>query len=121
MSQDAVWSELYASTLNNTPVEGTILRPLSGAARINVELVDGKPPFLYARAYVPQIVGEPIGWFLADMECEHPYGWKIILLPKAREECIRRLGLNGPLAVKAIRILRESKSGNSLLGEVAEW
>ena len=91
-------------------------------ARLDVELVDGKPPFVYGRVYIPHIVGAPLGWFLQPFDSDSAYGWKCILLPKAREEALRRLGITERrIPVKALKIVRYSRTGSSVLCEVAEY
>ncbi len=117
------WSDQYQTHLDNPPEAGTVLQTLSSEpARLDIEIQDGKPPFLYGRAFVPCIVGEPVGWYLQPMGTKQAHGWKCILLPKAREECLRRCGLkDSTIPVKSLRIVRKSKSGSSLLCEVAEY
>lgn len=118
------WNSKYNEHLNNPPQPGTVLRACGDAvmARIDVDIEQGKPPFLYGRAYVPCVVGEPLGWYLQSKENTSAYGWKCILLPKAREEAIRRLGLEQPvMEVYALKVVRKSQSGNSLLCEIAEF
>lgn len=117
------WARQYEEYTKNPPADGTILRAYGDdLARIDVEMVSGKAPFLYGRAYVPSIVGMPLGWYLQSVDAEKAFGWKCILLPKAREECIRRLGATkGVVSVKALRVIRKSQSGSSLLCEVAEF
>lgn len=117
------WSDQYQAHLDNPPEAGTVLQTLSNEpARLDIEIQDGKPPFLYGRAFVPCIVGEPVGWYLQPMGTKQAHGWKCILLPKAREECLRRCGLkDATIPVKSLRIIRKSKSGSSLLCEVAEY
>ena len=117
------WSDQYQAHLDNPPEAGTVLQTLTNEpARLDIEIQDGKPPFLYGRAFVPCIVGEPVGWYLQPMGTKQAHGWKCILLPKAREECLRRCGLKeSTIPVKSLRIIRKSKSGSSLLCEVAEY
>lgn len=117
------WSDQYQAHLDNPPEAGTVLQTLtSEPARLDIEIQEGKPPFLYGRAFVPCIVGEPVGWYLQPMGTKQAHGWKCILLPKAREECLRRCGLkDSTIPVKSLRIVRKSKSGSSLLCEVAEY
>lgn len=118
------WSTRYNEYLNNPPVPGTILRAYGEGqmARIDVDIEQNKPPFLYGRAYVPCIVGSPLGWYLQDRDNTSAYGWKCILLPKAREEAIRRLGLDQPvMVVYSLKVVRSSQSGQSLLCEIAEF
>ena len=117
------WSEEYQKILNSPPSEGDILRCLGGVeARLDVEIVGGRPPFVYGRAYIPCIVGEPVGWFLQPFDSETAHGWKCILLPKAREDCLRKRGLvDTKIKVQALKVVRASESGQSLLCEVAEY
>lgn len=119
----AEWSDQYQGYLDNPPEDGTILTTLTQEpARLDIEIQQGKPPFLYGRAFVPCVVGEPVGWYLQPMDTKQAHGWKCILLPKAREECLRRCGLKeSTIPVKSLRIIRKSKSGSSLLCEVAEY
>jgi len=119
----AEWSDQYQAHLDNPPADGTILKTLTQEpARLDIEIQQGKPPFLYGRAFVPCVVGEPVGWYLQPMDTKQAHGWKCILLPKAREECLRRCGLKETtIPVKSLRIIRKSKSGSSLLCEVAEY
>lgn len=117
------WSEEYQRYLDNPPKAGDILSAYGDEpARLDVELTEGKPPFIYGRAYVPCVVGTPLGWFLQPATSDQAHGWKCILLPKAREECIRKLGVSEKiLKVKSLRVVRVSQSGNSLLCEVAAY
>lgn len=118
------WGESYNEYLNNPPQPGTILRAFgdSELARIEIDIEPDKPPFLYGRAYVPCVVGQPLGWFLQSKENKTAYGWKCILMPKAREEAIRRRGLNeSMMTVYSLKVVRESQSGQSLLCEIAEF
>lgn len=117
------WAVEYQKHTDNPPPAGTILKCYGNEdARLDLELVAGKPPFLYGRVYVPQIVGTELGWFLQPFDSDAAYGWKCILLPKAREEAIRRLGITEKrLRVKALKIVRYSRTGNSILCEVSEW
>lgn len=117
------WSDQYQANLDNPPEDGSILRTLDGTpARLDIEVSEGKPPFVYGRVYVPCIVGEPVGWFLQSVESKAAHGWKCILLPKAREDCLKRCGVkNSIIPVKSLRVVRKSKSGSSLLCEVHEY
>ncbi len=118
------WNGQYSEYLNNPPQPGTILRAYGDdeMARIDIDIEKDKPPFLYGRAYVPCIVGQPLGWFLQSTDNNSAYGWKCILLPKAREEAIRRRGLSETMmTVYSLKVVRQSQSGNSLLCEIAEF
>lgn len=116
------WSDAYQRLIDNPPIAGQILAAVGEEARLDVELTQGKPPFIYGRAYVPSIVGSELGWFLQPLSCSNAHGLKCILLPKAREELLRKKGITKPvLGVKSLRVIRWSESRNSILCEVAEF
>jgi len=119
----AEWRDEYEKYTENPPKPGDVLRAYGAAlARLDVELVEGKPPFVYGRVHVPCVVGHELGWFLQSVDSNQAHGWKCILLPKAREDCLRKCGLKSDvIAVKALRVVRLSQTGNSLLCEVAEY
>lgn len=112
------WIEDYQETLKKLPEPGEILTAIDGPARLIFEITEGKPPFLYGRAFVPEIVGSELGWFLQG---EQDHGWKCIILPKSREDCIKRLGAESPILVKSLKVIRTSQTGKSLLCEVHEY
>lgn len=117
------WSDQYQAHLDNPPTQGTILKAFGDEpARLDIEIKSGKPPFVYSRVFVPCVVGEPIGWYLQPMTTTETYGWKCILLPKAREDCLKRFGVKQSIvAIKSLKVVRVSKSGSSLLCEVNEY
>ena len=117
------WSEQYNQVIDNPPKEGDVLSTLNGEpAKLNIELVEGSPPFIYGRAYVPEIVGSEIAWCLQSETIESYHGWKCILMPRARGELIRKCGLTGDtVIVKSLRVVRPSQSGKSLLCEIGEY
>ena len=123
MSEVQEWSERYNAVINNPPKEGDILSSASGEpAKLIVELNEGMPPFIYGRAYVPEIVGVDVQWYLQEGDMDSYHGWKCILMPRARAELIRKIGLTGDtVEVKSLRVVRPSQSGKSLLCEVAEY
>lgn len=123
MTKVEKWASEYEDYAKNPPKEGTILRCYGGEdARLILDLVEGKAPFVYARVFVPHIVGTQLGWFLQSWDSNSDYGFKCILLPKSREECLRKLGMTKKkLRIKAIKIIRYSQSGSSILCEVAEY
>ena len=123
MSDLQNWSDQYNEVVNNPPKEGDVLTTLSDElAKLNVELVEGSPPFIYGRAYVPEIIGSEIKWCLQSENVESYHGWKCILMPRARGELIRKCGLKGDIVmVKSLRVVRLSQSGKSLLCEVEEY
>lgn len=118
------WVNDYNDCLSNVPKPGDILKAIGDEkAIITVELKENAPPFMYGKVYVPEIMGSPIGWYLQSEENRNFHGWKCILLPQARTELIRKLGLptTGIVHVTALRVVRLSKTGSSLLCEVAEY
>lgn len=117
------WGDEYQSFLDNPPKPGDILKAFNDEpVRLEIEAKDGTEPFVYGRAYVPSVVGSELGWYLRSDSQETSYGWKCVLLPKAREDAIKRLGMREKtLYVKSLKIVRPSKSGKSLLCEVCEF
>lgn len=117
------WSAEYDRLIQNPPGEGDILESADDSKVVLViELKDNSPPFVYGRAYVPEIVGAKLGWFLQSAESQGFHGWKCILMPRARTELIQRCGLQAEVVeVKSLKVVRLSKSGKSLLCEVHEY
>ncbi len=118
------WSVEFDHHMSTPPEPGDILRAVGNDvnARLTVELKDGKLPFIYGRAYVPEIVGHVLGWFLQDTETPNFYGWKCILLPRARTDIVRKLGIqNDLMAVKSLVVVRYSRSKKAILCEVHEY
>ena len=117
------WSKKYNEVIKNRPVDGSILVTTDGSlAKLTVEIVDGSAPFIYGRLYVPEIVGIELGWFLQGAEVETYHGWKCILMPRARADLIKKIGLSGDtVLVKSLRLVRESQSGKSFLCEVEDY
>jgi hypothetical protein len=109
--------------MTNLPPEGTILQCMDEeSARVDIELMDGQPPFLYGRAFIPMLFGQKTGWYLQPFATEQDCkGIKCILASNARDDIIKKQGIVArPLRVKSLRVLRISKSKNSLICEVAE-
>jgi hypothetical protein len=125
MSEDQkAWAQKFGETIKQTPAEGTILKPLESDANaiLVVELHEGSPPFVYGRAYVPEIVGQELGWFLHSSKSTGFHGWKCILMPRARSELFQRHGLADEIIeVKSLLVVRQSNSKKSLLCEVHEY
>ncbi len=118
------WSKEYDTHVKNPPKEGDILTTPSSDTMVAlvVELKEDNPPFIYGRAFVPEIVGASLGWFLQHDVDENFHGWMCIILPRARTELIRKFGLQNPtIYVKSLRMVRESQSGKALLCEIHEY
>ncbi len=116
------WIEEYEAVQKCPPKEGDILKPAEGKAVLVVELAEGSPPFIYGRVYVPETVGCVVGWFLQSSESQGFHGWKCILMPRARTELIRKFGVGAEvIEVAALKVVRLSQSGKSLLCEVHEY
>lgn len=118
------WVKDYNECLENVPKPGDILKAFGdGKAVIAVELREGAPPFMYGKVFVPEVLGAALGWYLQSEDNRNFHGWKCILLPQARTELIRKLGLSttGVVTVTSLRVVRVSKTGSSLLCEVAEY
>ncbi len=118
------WSKEYDSHVKNPPKEGDILTTPSSDTMVAlvVELKEDNPPFIYGRAFVPEIVGASLGWFLQHDVEENFHGWMCIILPRARTELIRKFGLQNPtIYVKSLKMVRASQSGRALLCEIHEY
>lgn len=116
----------YKDTIQNPPKDGEILRSIDGTPVALTVLTDeGKPPFIYGRAFVSEILDENLGWYLRSVHDEKSMGWKCILMTRARRDVIAKCGdtelAAGQLLVNALRVVRPSESGRSLLCEIAEY
>jgi len=118
----AEWSQKYREVTESKPEIGTILKSVDGDAVLNVELNDGQPPFIYGKASVPELTDIEPAWYLHDDNHRSHFGWKCILMPRARAELIKRQGLDGDtVKVKSLRVIKYSQSGQSILCEVNEY
>ncbi len=117
------WSKKYNAITENPPADGSILVTVDGSlAKLTVEIVDGSAPFIYGRIYVPEIVGAKLGWYLQNVDMDTYHGWKCILMPRARADLIKKVGLDGDtVLVKSLRLVRKSQSGKSFLCEVKDY
>ena len=114
------WSEQYDDLIQNPPKAGDILTSIDRSkVLLVIDTVEGSAPFVHGCAFVPEIVGSKLGWFLQSVDSTGFHGFKCILMPRARTELIRRLGLkNDIVEVTALRVVKPSQSGKSLLCEV---
>lgn len=121
----AEWLAKYNEALDTAPEAGAILASADGEpVKLVVELKEGQPPFIYGRAHVPEIVQEDVKWVLKDADAGGFYGWKTILLPRARADLLKLKKdeiVEGTVTVKSLRVIRQSQSGKSLLCEVCTY
>lgn len=115
------WSEEYQVALSTPPAVGSIIKPINGDAVLTVEIQDNKPPFIYGRAFVPEIPGQEPKWYLQNEEYRANQGYKCILMARARTELIKKCGLKTEIKVKSLRVIKPSQSGKSLLCEVENY
>lgn len=120
-----VWRQEYDEVSKTLPDTDDILRAKESGSKLtlNIDCQPGKPPFIFARAYVSMIVGEQPAWYIYnDTEGQVYHGLKVIMSLKSREAVIRKFGVVPKVVqVSAIKILRRGEGGNCLIGEVAEW
>ena len=108
----------FEDAMNNPPTADSILNAFDDKpVRLNIQTEDGKAPFIYGRAYVYELLGEDIGWYVRDAEDDRQIGWKCVLMPQARRDFIAK----GCPAVKSLKVVRPSESGKALLCEVNEY
>lgn len=114
------WQEDFDRVSKQPPADSSILKTVDGTAvKVVIELLEGKEPFMYALIYVPTLVGSDVGWFARSVNDKSMFGWKAILLPKARHEIIRVHGMSKTIApVDGLRVVRRSQEGKSLLVEL---
>ena len=116
------WSDKYRNVLANIPKEDDILTSLTGEAILFVEVGEGKPPFIYGRAFVPELPELEPEWRLQDSDHLTHLGLKCILMPKARAEVLRRCPIvEDKVKIKSLKVIRASQTNKSLLCEVAEF
>ena len=129
-SDQSKWAANFKETLENPPEIGAILTAYADApAKLTVELKQGASPFIFARAYVPDLLGVPLGWHIRSADDKSYHGWRSVLLPRARAEVIQKIGLGelnadgteGALVIKSLKVVRYSNSGASILCEVHEY
>lgn len=122
MSNTEAWVEGYKLLTSNPPKAGDLLRAKSGPIKLEMKLESGSAPFIFTRAYVPPEVGGKLEWLAqGSQDGFQVFGWKLIMAPRAVSLIIRRLGIHDFVEVEAVNVIRISRSGTSLIGEVAEW
>ncbi len=117
------WQDEYDVALKAPPTEGMILtaNDPTKMVKLHVGLTEGNPPFLYCLIYLPCIVGRTVKWVCRDMEDQALFGWKGILMPKARELVIRKHGVSKPaIPVKSVRVVKVGEKADCVLVEVCE-
>jgi hypothetical protein len=119
----STWEQQYDDAINNLPSIGDILKPQEGEkAVLHIQKEDGKQIFIFGRVSVPDVVGVDVGWFLHGDDEVTSSGLKCILLPRARSEILKKYGSsNDKVYVESLRVIRPSKSGESLLCEVHKY
>jgi hypothetical protein len=128
------WAEEYENILKNPPSEGDYLwtqdykagpddnDPDAGRIRLEIELMSGKPPFIFARAYIPNIVGRRPNWYVYGMNDIVNHGWKVVLHPSSRDRAILKFGVKTKfIHCRKLLVLRQSLSGNCIVAEIDEW
>lgn len=117
------WEEQYDDAISNIPVEGALL-VAQDDQRIKLTVVceEGKPPFVFTQANVSEIVGETPAWYCQGEHDDKFYGLMCIIMPRARKDIAKKFGFSNPeIFVKSLRVIRQSKSGKSLLCEVHKY
>jgi len=118
----AEWSHKFKEVSDNPPAIGSILKSINGEAILTVEIHDDKPPFIYGKAFVPEITDLEPAWYLQDEDHHSYHGLKCILMARARADLIKQKGLTGnTVKIKSLRVIKYSQSGQSLLCEVENY
>lgn len=113
----------YQDVVNNPPKNGDVLTTIDGSpAILTVQVEEGKPPFIYGRAYVSEILDSSLGWYLYGEGDNHTTGWKCVLMTKARREVLKKCEVvDNVIKIKSLKVVRPSESGSSLLCEIEEY
>jgi len=113
----------YQNVINTPPGAGDILTTIDGSPIVlTVQVEEEKPPFIYGRAYVSEVLSSSLGWYLRGSDDDRAVGWKCVLMTKARREALKNCTVDGDrIYVKSLKVVRTSSSGNSLLCEVNEY
>ncbi len=123
ISIESTWNQEYDTFISNPPKAGDVLGSIDDSkVLLVIETKEGSPPFIYGCAFVPEIVGSKLGWYLQSVDSQGFHGFKCILMARARTELIRNLGLSSDIVeVESLRVVKSSQSGKSLLCEVAKY
>lgn len=125
MSSDDKLLSKYRDAVSETPEAGYILKTLDGSPVVlHVQLEDGKPPFIYGRAYLSEVLDQSLGWYARGEDDDKMVGWKCVLMTQARRAAVKRCGdqlAEGKINVKSLKVVRASSSGRSLLCEIHEF
>lgn len=122
-SETPDWQTAHDEMLANSPKPGTILRTADGSqAGMEISESETEQPFIFGKAYVPSDPNVELGWYLQPATVSNPYGHVCVLLPRARDEWVKRHGRGQTRGtVMALRVIRISQSGKALLCEVEEY
>jgi hypothetical protein len=124
MSDDKLLQE-YRDAVSQPPEKGHVLKTLDGSPVVlYVQLEDGKPPFIYGRAYLSEVLDKTLGWYARGTGDDKMVGWKCILMTQARRAVVKQCGdqlAEGKLTVQSLKVVRPSESGRALLCEVHEF
>lgn len=109
---------ILAEDHEDTDPENTI----AGKIKLQIELQQGRPPFIYARIFVPLTVGHTPEWVAHGVKSKTNHGWKAILHQRSRDEVIRKCGVRETMVpVKRLRVIRASETGQSIVVVIDEW
>lgn len=115
----------YVDTISKAPAPGSILKTYDGSfSMLRVQIDEGKPPFVYGRAYPSEVVDDSLGWYLRNSKDERNTGYKCILLSAARRTLTKLFPDEfklGSIPVKSLRVIRVSESGRALLCEIHRY
>lgn len=115
------WKIAYQEAMNNPPKAKTEITGKDGEVRLYLDVVKGKEPFIYGFMHLNNVVGEEPKWYARSVNDEAKNGWKLILLPQAKQKMIKDKGLDWTsCGVLALRLVREAPGGKSFLCDVVE-
>jgi hypothetical protein len=96
--------------------------PHKGRIKLDIDLQVGRPPFIFARIFIPLTVGKRPAWYAQGLNNKVNYGWKAILHQRSRDQVIHKFGVTQSfITVKKLRVIRRSETGQSLVVEIEEW